>query len=85
MAVVEAADHDLLFTTKRTADFNFVAGPNQPIRLRRLAVYGNFSTPARRLGLGPRAKQARHVQPDVHTQGVDGAHASNSCTSREFC
>jgi hypothetical protein len=37
------------------------------------------------LCLGPCPEQARDIQPDVQAKGVDGTHASNSCTTREFC
>ena len=85
VVVVEAADHDLLFAAERPADFNFVAGANRTILLGRLTVYRNLPAVTRLLCLGPRTKQARDIQPDVQAKGVDSTHASNSCTTREFC
>src|SRR5262245_51536390 len=79
VSVFKPAYHDELFATERPADFNFVAGANGAIRLRRLAVYRKFAAFARLLSFGPRAKQARDIQPDVQTKNVDGTHASNSC------
>src|SRR5262249_30624724 len=83
--VLQAADHDLLLPTERSADFNFVTGPNGTIGLCALAVYGNLPAPARFLSLRSRAKETGDIKPDIEPQRVDGAHVSNSCTTREFC
>jgi hypothetical protein len=46
VVIVEPADHDLLLPAERAADYQAIAGANQPIRFGRLVVYRDFSTPA---------------------------------------
>ena len=85
VAVLEAADDDELFASERAADLDLVAGVKGAVRLGRLAVDGDLAALTGFLRLGPRAKQAGHIQPDVQAQLVDHRHNRKCCTSREFC
>jgi hypothetical protein len=72
---------DFLNAPVRPADFQFVAVPDQSVRLGRLSVDGELSEFAGFLRFRPRLEQARHVKPDIQPDFAQLAHLPLTVTA----
>jgi hypothetical protein len=69
VAIGEAAHHHQLHAAERPADAQRVADPDLAVGLGDHAVHLDLAVAAGLLRFGPRAEQARHVEPDVEAHG----------------